>query len=62
MNATVSDVEVIKNARKNLEDKMNRMTDDELKVFAREVLIKIGALDENGRPKEQIVTGDFFGW
>ena len=36
------------------------MSEDEAQAKAQEDLIAIGALDESGREKEQIVTGDFF--
>ena len=42
--------------------KLDAMDDDEAKKYATEVLIKTGAFDANGKPKKQIVDGDFFGW
>lgn len=41
---------------------LDAMDEDEAKKVARETLIRTGVLDANGRPKPQIVTGDFFGW
>ena len=38
------------------------MDDESAKEFAIKELDSMGLLDENKRPKEQIVTGDFFGW
>ena len=38
------------------------MDKEEAKKIAKETLIETGVLDENGKPKETIVTGDFFGW
>lgn len=38
------------------------MDSEEKKEHATNMLIKIGALNEDGSEKEQIVTGDFFGW
>ncbi len=42
--------------------KLDAMEENEAKKIARETLIRTGVLDSNGNPKEQIVTGDFFGW
>ncbi len=41
---------------------LDAMDEDEAKKVARETLIRTGVLDATGRPKPQIVTGDFFGW
>ncbi|MCR5728041.1 MAG: hypothetical protein K6G24_11310 [Lachnospiraceae bacterium] len=41
---------------------LKSMPPEEAKRVAKDMLKRIGALDENGNPKEQIVTGDFFGW
>lgn len=38
------------------------MDREEAKKISKETLIKTGVLDENGNAKENIVTGDFFGW
>ena len=38
------------------------MDQEEAKKISIETLIRTGVLDENGQTKEQIVTGDFFGW
>ena len=43
-------------------DELDAMDSEDAKEFATEWLIDIGALDKNGMEKEQIVTGDFFGW
>lgn len=32
------------------------------KEISKKELKKIGVLDENGNPKDNIVTGHFFGW
>lgn len=38
------------------------MDKEEANKIAKETLIETGVLDENGKPKDTIVTGDFFGW
>ena len=43
-------------------DKLRTMDREEAKKISKEALIKAGVLDENGNAKENIVTGDFFGW
>lgn len=55
----VDDMEVY--AKKFVEE-LNAMDDESAKEFAIKELDSMGLLDENKRPKEQIVTGDFFGW
>lgn len=40
---------------------LRTMDKEEAKKIAKENLIKAGVLDENGNPKENIVTGNFFG-
>ena len=37
---------------------IDNMDEEEIK----QILIRTGVLDANGKPKDQIVTGDFFGW
>jgi hypothetical protein len=43
-------------------EKLRTMDREEAKKVSKEALIKAGVLDENGNAKENIVTGDFFGW
>lgn len=43
-------------------NKLRTMDREEAKKISKETLIKTGVLDENGNAKENIVTGDFFGW
>lgn len=43
-------------------NKLRTMDREEAKIIAKENLTKAGILDENGKTKENIVTGDFFGW
>ena len=43
-------------------DKLRTMDREEAKKISKEALIKAGVLDENENAKENIVTGDFFGW
>lgn len=43
-------------------DNFKKMDKEEAKKIATQALIETGVLDENGNPKETIVTGDFFGW
>ena len=43
-------------------EKLRTMDREEAKLISKEALIKTGVLDENGNPKETIVTGHFFGW
>ncbi len=50
--------ESVRNYIKELE----MMDQEEAKKISIETLIRTGVLDENGQTKEQIVTGDFFGW
>ncbi len=38
------------------------MDREEAKKVSKEALIKAGVLDENAKPKETIVTGNFFVW
>lgn len=42
--------------------KLMEMDREQAKKISKETLIKAGILDENGNAKENIVTGDFFGW
>lgn len=59
---TQKDVDMFEKVSQDFISKLNAMPDDEAKEFATRWLINLGALDENGKAKEQIVTGDFFGW
>ena len=43
-------------------NKLRTMDREEAKKIAKENLTQAGILDENGKTKENIVTGDFFGW
>lgn len=47
---------------KNYIKELQMMDQEEAKKISIETLIRTGVLDENGQTKEQIVTGDFFGW
>ncbi|MBR1478996.1 MAG: hypothetical protein IJ608_13715 [Lachnospiraceae bacterium] len=47
---------------KRLIEDLNTMDPNEAKKVATDTLIRIGVLREDGSRKEQIVTGDFFGW
>ena len=53
--------EYIRGMREYIE-KLRTMDREEAKKVSKEALIKAGVLDENGIPKETIVTGNFFGW
>ncbi|MBR1390233.1 MAG: hypothetical protein IJ567_02080 [Lachnospiraceae bacterium] len=41
---------------------LKRKNPEKAKNIAQKELIEIGVLDEQGNPKENIVTGHFFGW
>ena len=41
---------------------LKRKDPEKAKEIAKQDLIDIGVLDEHGNPKENIVTGQFFGW
>ncbi|MBR1866938.1 MAG: hypothetical protein IJ801_10630 [Lachnospiraceae bacterium] len=41
---------------------LKRKDPEKAKEIAKQDLIDIGVLDEQGNPKENIVTGQFFGW
>lgn len=56
------DTESVMKAAGMLRLKLASMSSEEAKAFSQDVLTQIGVLDEKGTPKEQIVTGDFFGW
>jgi DNA polymerase III alpha subunit len=43
-------------------ERMKNMDKEQAKQKAIENLTKAGILDENGNTKENLVTGDFFGW
>ena len=62
MSITQSDVIGIVESTKRFINKLESMSPEEAKAYSTQVLIQIGALDKNGKPKEQIVNGDFFGW
>ena len=47
---------------KNYIKELQMMDQEEAKKISIETLIRTEVLDENGQTKEQIVTGDFFGW
>ncbi len=51
-----------KETAERLISKLSRMSKDEARAYSDDVLSQIGALDENGEAKDQIVMGDFFGW
>lgn len=53
--------EYIRGMREYIEN-LKTMEREQAKKIARDTLIKTGVLDENGNSKENIVTGDFFGW
>ncbi len=43
-------------------ERLKNMDKEQAKQKAIENLTKAGILDENGNTKENLVTGDFFGW
>ncbi|MBR3306721.1 MAG: hypothetical protein IKI75_05650 [Lachnospiraceae bacterium] len=53
--------ELERDAKKFLEE-FEAMDPEDAKQYALDMLDRMGVLDENKQPKEQIVTGDFFGW
>lgn len=59
---TQADVDGVAETAKRFIAKLSSMPEEEAKAYSKDVLIQIGALDKNGQVKEQIVTGDFFGW
>ena len=63
MVATASqEVKSFSEARERFINKINNMPKAEALEYIDSLLIEAGILDENGKEKEQIVTGDFFGW
>ena len=56
--------ESIKMMKEYLEEfrELKRNNPEKAKEIAKQDLIDIGVLDEQGNPKENIVTGQFFGW
>ena len=46
----------------NYIQELNKMDAAKARAISLESLKESGVLDENGRPKELIVTGDVFGW
>ena len=56
--------ESIKMMKDYLEEfrELKRKDPEKAKEIAKKDLIDIGVLDEQGNPKENIVTGQFFGW
>ena len=53
--------ELIKSMNEYIKE-LDNMNEKDAKKIATESLIRMGVLDENGNTKEDIVTGDFFGW
>lgn len=53
--------ELIKSMNEYIKE-LDNMNEKDAKKIATESLIRMGILDENGNTKEDIVTGDFFGW
>jgi hypothetical protein len=53
--------ELIKSMNEYIKE-LDNMNEKDAKKIATESLIRVGVLDENGNTKEDIVTGDFFGW
>lgn len=41
---------------------LKAMPEDKAREISLNTLKRTGVVDENGNTKEQIVTGDFFGW
>lgn len=55
-------VDAIETDINRLITELKSMNPEDAKKQSKEALIRMGVLDENGRTKKQIVTGDFFGW
>ena len=55
-------VEGIEQAAQKMITQIEQMDQDEKDAFITKLLIDTGALNADGTEKEQIVTGDFFGW
>lgn len=53
--------ELIKSMNEYIKE-LDNMNEKDAKKIATESLVRMGVLDENGNTKEDIVTGDFFGW
>ena len=64
MAETVSqkDIKAFSEIKKNFLEKIYSMTKEDANNYITAMLIDAGILDEDGKEKEQIVTGDFFGW
>lgn len=56
--------ESIKMMQNYLEEfrELKRREPEKAKEISQKELMEIGVLDEQGNPKENIVTGHFFGW
>ena len=59
---TWQEVEIARKGAEKYIDWLRSLPPDEGRRVATESLIETGVLNEDGSPKEQIVTGDFFGW
>lgn len=59
---TNADVEGVERAAQAILSSIDQMDKNEANQFITQWLIDTGALNEDGSEKEQIVTGDFFGW
>ena len=59
---TNADVEGVERAAQDVLARIEQMNRSEANQFITQWLIDTGALNEDGTEKDQIVTGDFFGW
>ncbi len=59
---TQKEVDLFSQVVKNYISELNSLPKEEAMRISVENLIHTGVLDENGNPKETIVTENFFGW
>lgn len=59
---TQKEVDLFSQVVKNYISELNSLPKEEAMRISVENLIHTGVLDENGKPKETIVTENFFGW
>ena len=59
---TQNDVDSFDELKNRFIDDIKSMSKEDALDYVSRLLIDAGILDKNGNEKEQIVTGDFFGW
>ena len=59
---TQADVDLFEDLKNQFMSNIDSMSKEDALNYVNGLLIEAGILDKNGNEKEQIVTGDFFGW